>query len=242
MVRQWYQLFPSRNIDAQWILESNWPQNTPDYTQTRAVVWNATFCLWLSTWKKLKDIRWSFPVLLLVKESFNLTEWETKQTTSNQNGSLSSYIPLMTFSVQKTKITWFFPIILMIKKSGNLIGWKAQLVFPWWLPTCFARNLRHWSILSRILVIKESCYLIGQQAQLARKTFSNTASPWSLTRCKITFILLDSFQRYLIDESCNVIGGKAQPATPKSQVLPFFGDYLCAKNLTYKTLNYMIGF
>ena len=35
---QRYQLFPSRDLDDQKILESDWPQGTPGHTQPKVVV------------------------------------------------------------------------------------------------------------------------------------------------------------------------------------------------------------
>ena len=37
----------------------------------------------------------------------------------------------------------------------------------------------------------------------------------------------------MTNEFCNLIGGQAQLATPKYQMLPFSDDYLYAKNLRY---------
>ena len=50
MVRQMYQLIPSRD-DDQRILTSDWPKGTSGHTQPREVVLNATL---LSLCKKLK--------------------------------------------------------------------------------------------------------------------------------------------------------------------------------------------
>ena len=43
MVRQRYRLIPSRDIDNQRILESEWHNATSDHTQPRAVPINVTF-------------------------------------------------------------------------------------------------------------------------------------------------------------------------------------------------------
>ena len=45
MVRQRYQLLPSRDIDDQRILQSVWPQGKTGQTPTRVVVVHATFPL-----------------------------------------------------------------------------------------------------------------------------------------------------------------------------------------------------
>ena len=77
---------------------------------------------------KYKGTNWFFPVLLLIKEYFNLTGWDTIGHTQPKNGSLRCYLSLMTISMQmKTEVTWFYPQIFMIKESCNLIGWEAYL-------------------------------------------------------------------------------------------------------------------
>ena len=43
----------------------------------------------ISMQKEIKDIIWSFPPLLLIKESFNQIEWETQQATHNQKAVVS---------------------------------------------------------------------------------------------------------------------------------------------------------
>ena len=47
-------------------------------------VLNATFPWWLYPYKLIKDINWFILVLLLIKETFNLIEWQTQQATTNQ--------------------------------------------------------------------------------------------------------------------------------------------------------------
>ena len=44
-------------------------------------------------------------MILIVKESCNLTEPETQLATPNQSGSLRSYLPLMIDSMVNTKIS-----------------------------------------------------------------------------------------------------------------------------------------
>ena len=41
---------------------------------------------------KIKEIHWFFPILLLIKESFNLIGWETPQATTIQNVLVSGAI------------------------------------------------------------------------------------------------------------------------------------------------------
>ena len=43
MVRQRYQPIPSRDIDDQRILGSDWPKGKPGHTQPRLVILNVTF-------------------------------------------------------------------------------------------------------------------------------------------------------------------------------------------------------
>ena len=43
MARQRYQLITSRDFDDQRIPESDWTRGTPDHTQPRVVVLDATF-------------------------------------------------------------------------------------------------------------------------------------------------------------------------------------------------------
>ena len=62
--------------------------------------------------QKIKDINRFFTILLLVKESLNLIEWDTMGQTQPKHHSHRCYLPLMTISTQKkTKGTWFFPDI-----------------------------------------------------------------------------------------------------------------------------------
>ena len=79
--------------------------------------------------QKIKDISWFFPVLLLIKESFNLIGCETQQNTFNQK-MVTIYMQKKKKKKKRTKIIWFFPQILMIKEFCNLIGWEAQLATP----------------------------------------------------------------------------------------------------------------
>ena len=84
MARQWYQLISSRDIDDEIILESDQPKKALGHTRPTVVILNATFPWWLSPCKKIKDINWFFPVLLLIKESFNLIWCEKQHNTINQ--------------------------------------------------------------------------------------------------------------------------------------------------------------
>ena len=79
--------------------------------------------------------------------------------------------------MQKTQeIDFFIPEILMIKESCDLIGWEQILVnnfkkyvineentgsFP--LNSITAKNLRHWFLFPKVLMIKEFCDLIGRE-------------------------------------------------------------------------------
>ena len=58
MVGQRYQLFSSRDIYDQRILESEWYKGRPVHTQTRVVVLTAAFSM-----QKIKYINWFLPVL-----------------------------------------------------------------------------------------------------------------------------------------------------------------------------------
>ena len=82
--------------------------------------------------QKIKDINFFLPVLLPIKESFNLTGWETQQATPNHQQVVVSGVKLFWWlsSCKETKITWFFPQILMIKEPYNLIGWETQVASP----------------------------------------------------------------------------------------------------------------
>ena len=71
--------------------------------------------------QKIKDINWFFLVLLLIKESFNLTRWETQEATPNQKVVSGATFPWCLSPSKKTKITC--PQI----ESCNLIVWEAQL-------------------------------------------------------------------------------------------------------------------
>ena len=69
MVRQKCQLIPSENIGDQRILESDWPKESPGHTQP---LMPCCLPLMIISVQKIKFMNWFYPVLILIKESFNL--------------------------------------------------------------------------------------------------------------------------------------------------------------------------
>ena len=83
-VRQRYQLIPSKNIADQRMLKFDRTRRIPDHTQTNVIVLDTILPEMIISMKKIKNIYLLFPVILLIKESCNLTESETQLARSNQ--------------------------------------------------------------------------------------------------------------------------------------------------------------
>ena len=126
IIRQKYPLIPSRDIDHQRILESDWPKGTTGLHPTKSGSLDEYLLA-----KKL-NINWFFPVLLLIKESFNLIGWETKLATLNQEAVVSGEPPSLNgyIHAKETETILFLPEILIIKESCNLFRWAVQLTKP----------------------------------------------------------------------------------------------------------------
>ena len=74
--------------------------------------------------QKIKYINWLFPVLLLIKESFNLIKADTTGYTQPRSGSPRCDFLLMTILMKKLRA------LDSSHRSWNLLGWEAQLATP----------------------------------------------------------------------------------------------------------------
>ena len=93
-------MIPSRDIDDQRILESDWSKSTTDHIQSRVVVFNATILWWLSPYKKLKISIGS--VIFIADPSMNQSDWMRDTEDNTQPGATFSW---WLTQCKETKIT-----------------------------------------------------------------------------------------------------------------------------------------
>ena len=124
----------------------------------------------------------------MINESWNLISPRYTWRHPNNSGSFKCYLPLMIFSMQKIKdINWFFPVLLLIKeckKSNESIlsrdtDHQRILQSDWMRDTTghtrpklivsdVAKNSKiPPDSLQEIMMVNESCNLIGQEVQVA---------------------------------------------------------------------------
>ena len=159
MIRQKDWFIPSTDTDDKSILKSDWTRDTPGHI----LIFDANFPCGLSPFKKTKILISSFPVILLIKEFYNLSyNWPHRIKIS----SLRCYLPLMTNFMQK-KIT--ISVILSREIDNQRImqsSWKRYLtrhirpkvvvsdaIFPLWLTLCIEKKDINW-FFPEILLIK----------------------------------------------------------------------------------------
>ena len=159
MIRQKDWFIPSTDTDDKSILKSDWARGTPGHI----LIFDANFPCGLSPFKETKILISSFPVILLIKEFYNLSyNWPHRIKIS----SLRCYLPLMTNFMQK-KIT--ISVILSREIDNQRImqsSWKRYLtrhirpkvvvsdaIFPLWLTLCIEKKDINW-FFPEILLIK----------------------------------------------------------------------------------------
>ena len=132
-----------------------------------------------------KDINWFFLVILLIKESCYMTGLETKLTKPNHQ-------PKVVVSAAT------FPWLTPCKKKLDWVKGTPGNIQPKVLPSLDDYLLaKNWDInwpFPEILMIKESCNLIGQKAY-PETVVSGVTLNWWLLPCEKDKILFDSFQR-----------------------------------------------
>ena len=123
MVRQRYQLIPSKNSGIQLDQRHTWLHSTKSD--------RVTCYLPLMNIPKQKNLRYQLisSRVLLIKESCNQIGQEANLVTLNQNLQSQMVLSFDSYLYAKVKdIDWVFPVVLLIKESCNMIGHEAQVV------------------------------------------------------------------------------------------------------------------
>ena len=170
-----YKLIPSNDVHVKKIMQSDSPSGRTGHPKTKVVVSDSTFPSWLSP-RKIPEIWidsfrrywWSKNPAIGLVENWN---WPH----SNKSGNIRCYLCLMTIFMQKVldndeilmikesciwydeRHTWPDPI-----KNGRLRSYLSLMII-------FMQKIYHiYWFFPKILIIKESCNLIGQETHPAR--------------------------------------------------------------------------